>query len=93
MAYLRKKKKKRGVKRIPLATFVNRGVRQGIDGKFRLFTALSARHHGFISNADKNDEGRYLITDYPVQCCIGVYDTEIQAHNNLKTKEVEGEWQ
>jgi|TARA_Y100000034_G_scaffold132794_1_gene196653 hypothetical protein len=91
MTYLRKKKRKK--ERAQPINTTHRCVAMGIDGKFRLFTQLSARHHGFIGDDSKDEEGRYLVSDYSVQCCIGVYDTEVQAHNNLKTKEVEGEWQ
>lgn len=70
------------LRRTPAPT--HRHIVRGIDGKFRLWTNISAAHLGALT--DEHD------TDYRVLTCIRVCDTHQEAHKLLKTITVEGEW-
>lgn len=78
--YLRKTRNK--VKKQPN----NRGVRKGIDGKYRVWTLMSAEYLGMIEEDDT------FTKDYPVSTTIGCYEGKAEADRALSRPKLEGEW-
>jgi hypothetical protein len=65
----------------------HRHIVKGIDGRYRLWTNISAAYMGAIP-----DYSAEYDHDYRVLTCVGSYDTHNQAHKALKTIKVAGEW-
>lgn len=81
------------LRRKPKAKPSHRSTSAGSDGKVRLFTLMSARHLGIVGNDDRDGDGKFLVADYPVQTCIGVYPDQRLANEAYNTRSrLEGEW-